>query len=324
MRHVKLIWVLSTLLMLMSHIDLTGAQDYPSKPIRLISPFGTGGGADVFARVIGRKLTESWGQQVIVENRVGAGGTVGTEIVARAPPDGYTLLLLSNTHAINPGFYKKLPFDPIKDFAAVSLVATSVNVLVVHPSLPVRSVAHLIALARKRPGELTFGSGGVGATTHLAGELFKNMANINVIHVPYKGSGPAEIDLAGGHVQYMLDTMPAALPNVKAGRTLALATTGEKRSRSLPHVPTVSESGLRGYAFAIWYGIAASSGTPQPVISKLNGEIVRIMSLPDVQEFSLSQGTEARTSSSEEFASYIKTEIDFYAKIIARAGIKPE
>lgn len=326
MRRFKLIGacLVSSMLPLMSGIYVARAQEYPSKTIRLVVQSPTGGGTDLFARVLGRKLTESWRQSVFIDNRPGAGGIVGTEIVARAAPDGYTLLMIPSTHAINPGLYKTLPYDPINDFAAVGLVATSLNILVVHPSLPVRSVAQLIALARKRPGELTFASAGVGSTTHLAGELFRRMAKINVVHVPYKGSGPAEIELAGGQVQYMIDSLPAGLPNVRSGKTRALATTGKKRFPALPEVPTVAESGLPGYESNVWWGVLAPSGTPKPVISKLNKEIVRIMALPDVKELVLNQGAESRTGSPQEFMDFIKTETNLYSKIIAEAGIKTE
>jgi tripartite-type tricarboxylate transporter receptor subunit TctC len=290
----------------------------------MVVPYSAGGGTDVFARVIAKKLSERWEQQVVVDNRAGAGGIVGTEIVAQAPRDGYTVLMLSNTHALYSGFYKKLPFDPVKSFDAVVLVAIGPNVLVVHPSLPVQTVAQLVSLARRRPGELTFGSAGVGTTTQLAGELFKSMANINVVHVPYKGSGQAEIDLAGGHVQYMIDSLPAALPNLRSGRTRAIATTDSKRAPALPNVPTVAESGLPNYELNTWWGIVVPAGTPQSVISKLNKEIVQIMALTDVKELLASQGAESRTGSPERFADYIKTQIDFYGKIIAGAGIKPE
>ena len=299
------------------------AQDYPGKPVRLIVPVSPGGGSDLFARVVARKLSEGWGQ-VVVENRPGAGAIIGSELVARAAPDGYTLLLIASTHAINPSVYRKLPYDPIRDFAAVAQLGYTPNIVVVHPSLPVTSVAQLIALARKRPGELTFGSAGVGQTTHLAGELFKSMANINVVHVPYKGSGAAEIDLAGGHVHYIVDSMPAAMPNVRSGKARALATSGSKRSASLPEVPTVAESGLPGYEFTTWLGILAPAGTPHTVIAKLNGEIVRVMALPDVREVLFGQGAESRTSSPDEFTKFIKSQIDLFAKIVAQAGIKPE
>jgi tripartite-type tricarboxylate transporter receptor subunit TctC len=304
--------------------EASHAQDYPTKGVRMVVPYAVGGGTDIFGRVIAKKLSERWQQQVVVDNRAGAGGIVGTEIVAQAPKDGYTLLMASNTHAMYPGFYKSIPFDPVKSFDAVTLVADGPNMLVVHPSLPVRTVTELISLARKNPGKLTFGSAGVGTTTQLAGELFRMMAKINVVHVPYKGSGQAEIDLAGGHVLYMIDSLPAALPNVRAGRTRAIATTGKKRAPALPNIPTVSEAGLPGYELVTWWGIAVPAGTPQALIAKLNKEIVQVMALPDVKELLATQGAESRTTTPEQFSDYIKSQIDFYGKIIAGAGIKPE
>jgi tripartite-type tricarboxylate transporter receptor subunit TctC len=299
-------------------------QDYPSKPIRVIVPYSAGGGTDIFARIIAKKLGERLDTQMVVENRVGAGGIVGSEVVAQAPPDGYTLLMMANTHALYPWFYKNVPFDPVKSFTPVSLVASGANVLVVHAALPVSTVSELIALARQRPGQITFASAGNGSTTHLAGELFKSMAKINVIHVPYKGSGQAEIDVAGGHVQYMIDSLPAALPNIRAGRTRAIATTDLKRAPAVPDVPTIDESGLPGYELITWWGIAAPPATPKTVVSRLNKEIIQTMALPDVKELLASQGAEPRTSSPQEFADYIRTQIDFYGKIAAGAGIKPE
>ena len=300
------------------------AQEYPSRPIRFVVQSPPGGGSDLLARLLGRQFTEIWGQLVVVDNRPGAGGMIGTAIVAHAAPDGYTLLLVPTTHSISPSVYRKLPYDAVRDFAPVGQIATSPNVVVVHPSLPVRSVAELIVLARKRPGELAFGSAGIGQTTHLSGELFGSMAKVQVVHVPYKGSGPAEIDLAGGHLQFMVDTMPAALPNVRSGKTRALATTGNKRAAVLPEVPTIAESGLPGYEFTSWWGVSAPAGTSQPIISKLNREIGRIMARPDIKELVLTQGAESRTGSPREFADYIKSQIDFFAKIVASAGIKPE
>jgi len=300
------------------------AQGFPTKPVRMVVPYSAGGGTDIFARMIGKKLSERWNQQVIIENRVGAGGIVGTEAVALAPADGYTLLMMANTHALYPSFYKNVPFDPIKSFAAVSVVASGANVLVVHPSVQATTVGQLIALAKQQPGKLAFASAGKGSTTHLAGELFRSMAEINVIHVPYKGSGQAEIDVAGGHVQYMIDSLPAALPNIKSGRTRAIATTDKKRAPALPDVPTIDESGLPGYEITTWWGIAAPAGTPQALVSTINKDIVAVMTLPDVIDLLASQGAEPRTGTPGQFTSYIREQIDFYRKIVNDAGIKPD
>lgn len=300
------------------------AQQYPAKAIRIVVAYSPGGGTDVLARVLGRKLTESWGQPVVVDNRVGAGGIVGTEVVAKSPPDGYTLLNIPSTHAINPGLFRKLPYDSIRDFTTIGLIATSANVLVVHPSLPVKSTRELIALAKKRPGELSFASAGVGSTTHLAGEYFRSMAKIAALHVPYKGSGQAEIDLAMGQVQYMIDSTPAALPNIKAGRTRPLATTGKERFSLLPDLPTVAESGLPGYESISWWGIVGPAGVPAPLVERLNREITRIVSLPDVKELMRGLGADSLTSTPQRFLEFIREETELYGKIIREAGIKVE
>lgn len=300
------------------------AQDYPVRSVRIVVAYSPGGGTDLLSRILARKLGESWGQSVIVDNRPGAGGILGTEIVARAAPDGYTLGTIPSTHAINPSLFRKLPYDPIKDFVMVNMLATSPNILAAHPSLPVRTTRDLVALARKRPGELAFASAGVGSTTHLAGEYFKRMAKIDVLHVPYKGSGQAEIDLAGGQVHYMVDSLPAALPNVRAGKTRALATTGRKRFPELPEVPTVMESGLAGYESISWWGIVGPAGLPAAVTGKLQKEIARVMSLPDVKELILRQGAESWTIGPQEFLDFVKQETGLYARIIREAGIKVE
>ena len=299
-------------------------QAYPVKPIRLIVGYSPGGGTDVLSRVLAKYLGESFKQTVIVDNRPGAGGILATELVAKAPPDGYTLLTTPSTHSINPGLYSKLPYDPIRDFTAIGLIATSPNTFVVHPSMPAKSVRELIALARQRPGELSFASAGVGSTTHLAGEYFRSMAKIKTVHVPYKGSGQAEIDLATGQVHYMIDSTPAALPNIKAGRTRALATTGKTRFSMLPDVPTVMESGLPQYESVSWWGIVVAAGTPLPIIERLHKEIVRIMNMPEVKKLVLAQGAESLTSTPQEFMDYIKQETTLYARIIKDAGIKIE
>lgn len=300
------------------------AQQYPVRSVRIVVGYSPGGGTDVLSRVLGRKLTESWGQAVVVDNRPGAGGIVGTEAVAKSPPDGYTLLNIPSTHAINPSLFKKLPYDSIRDFTAIGLIATSPNVLVVHPSLPVKSARELIALAKKRPGELSFSSAGVGSTTHLAGEYFRSLAKIDTLHVPYKGSGQAEIDLAMGQVQYMIDSTPAALPNIKSGRTRALATTGKERFSLLAELPTVAESGLPGYESVSWWGIVGPAGMPPALVERLNREITRIMNLPDVKEQAHALGADSWTSTPQRFLDFIREETVLYGKIIREAGIKVE
>jgi tripartite-type tricarboxylate transporter receptor subunit TctC len=300
------------------------AQSYPAKPIRLIVGYSPGGGTDVLSRVLAKYLGEAFKQTMIVDNRPGAGGILATELVAKAPPDGYTLLTTPSTHSINPGLYAKLPYDPIKDFTAIGLIATSPNTLVVHPSMPARSVRELIALARQRPGDLSFASAGVGSTTHLAGEYFRSMARIKTVHVPYKGSGQAEVDLATGQVQYMIDSTPAALPNIKAGRTRAIATTGAKRFSMLPDVPTVAESGLPQYESVSWWGILAPAGLPPALVERLNLEMNRVMNLPEVKKLVLAQGAESLTGTPQAFLDYIKQETTLYTRIIRDAGIKVE
>ena len=299
------------------------AQEYPTKPIRLIVAYTPGGGSDLLGRVVAKKLGEALGQQVIVENRPGAGGNIGTEVLAKAAPDGYTLGIVPSTHAIAPNLYARLPFDPIKDFTFITLVASGPNILVCHPSVPATSVKELIALAKRRPGELTFASAGVGSSTHLAGEYFKSVANINVVHVPYKGSSQAQIDLVGGQVSYMVDSMPSALPKVQAGRIRALATTGKARFAALPSVPTVLESGLP-YESISWWGIVGPAGIPQTIVNKLLAEITRFMSLPDVRQIVATQGAEATAGTPQQFVDYVKQETALYAKIVRTANIHVE
>ncbi|MEO7728063.1 MAG: tripartite tricarboxylate transporter substrate binding protein [Burkholderiales bacterium] len=298
-------------------------QAYPSKPVRIIVGYTPGGGTDLLGRIVGKKLGELWGQQVVVDNRPGAGGNIATDLVAKAPPDGYTLLIAPSTHAIVPNLYSKLPFDTLKDFTFITLIAASPNILVVHPSVPVTTVKELIALAKRRPGELTFASAGIGATTHLAGEYFKNVAGINVLHIPYKGSSQAQIDLIGGHVSFMVDSMPSGLPKVQAGKTRALATTGKQRYRLLPGVPTVLESGLQ-YESISWWGVIGPANMPQSVVNKLLADITRSMALPDVKELVVTQGAEATTNTPQQFMDYVKQETALYGKIIKAANIRIE
>ncbi len=299
------------------------AQEYPSKPVRIIVGYTPGGGTDLLGRIVGKKLGEIWSQQVIVDNRPGAGGNIATDLVAKAPPDGYTLLVAPSTHAIAPNLYSKLPFDAIRDFSFISLVAASPNILVVHPSVPATTVKELIALAKRRPGELTFASAGVGATTHLAGEYFKNVAGINVLHIPYKGSSQAQIDLVGGHVSFMVDSMPSALPKVQAEKLRVLATTGKERYRLLPKVPTVLESGLP-YESISWWGVVGPANMPQPVVGKLLADLTRIMAMPDVKELVVTQGADATTNTPQQFQDYVKQETALYGKIIKAANIRIE
>jgi tripartite-type tricarboxylate transporter receptor subunit TctC len=299
------------------------AQSYPAKSIRFVAPFPPGGPADILARTIGQSLAESWGQQVVIDNRAGAGGNIGSELVAKAPPDGYTLLMgFVGTHAINGSLYRDMPFDPVRDFEPVALVAMVTIILVVHPSVPVKSVKELIALARQRPGELTFGSPGNGTPQHLAGELFNTQTGVKMSHIPYKGAVPALTDLLGGRLSLIFSSMPPALPHVQSGKLRALGVTSGTRSHAAPDVPTIAQSGLPGYEVINWYGVLLPAKTPREIVAKLNAEIVRIMQLPAVKERLAAQGAETFTSTPEKFATYIKAETEKWAKVVKFSGAK--
>ena len=302
------------------------AQSYPSKPIRLIVPYPPGGPLDIMARAIGQKLTEAWSQPVVVDNRAGAGGNIGADLVAKSPADGYTLLMGAvATHAINPTLYAKLPYDPVKDFAPVALVAQVPNILVVNPSVPARSVRELIDLVRARPGYLNFGSGSTGSTGHLAGELFNTMAGVKMVHIPYKGGAPAMADLLAGQVQLMFDNLANALPQVKAGRLRALAVTTLARSPAMPELPTIAESGLPGFDLTTWFGVMAPARTPPEIVVKLNAEIVRALNAKDMRERLEKMGAEPPPNNTpERFAAFIGSEAAKYAKVVRDSGAKVE
>jgi tripartite-type tricarboxylate transporter receptor subunit TctC len=300
------------------------AQQYPSKPIRLVVGFAAGGPSDVAARTIAQKLTEKWGQQVIVDIRPGAGGNIATEIVAKAPADGYTLLEPAFAHAANPFLYSKLPFDAVKDFAPVLLFASIANVLVVHPSLPVHSVKELIAFAKAHPGQLTMGSSGNGTASHLASELMNYMAGIKTTHVPYKGLAPAHTDLMGGQLSMLFDGIVTGMPAVNAGRLRALAVTTAKRWQGTPDIPTMSEAGLAGFEVNSWYGLLAPAGTPREIITRLNSEVSRALREPDARERLYSIGAEPMNNTPEEFAAYISAEMAKWSKVIKAAGVRAE
>jgi len=303
---------------------LASAADYPTRSIRYIVPQGAGGSSDTLARLVTQKLSESLGQQVITDNRPGATGIIGTEIVARAAPDGYTLLQVATSHATNPALSTKMPFDPIRDFTPVTLLSQAPNLWIVHPSLPVKNMRELIALAKTRPGEINYSSSGTGSSQHLAGELLKSMAHIDIVHIPYKGSPPALIDLLGGRVVLMCSTIAPAMPLAKSGKLRALAVTSLKRSAAVPEIPTVAESGLPGYEATAWQGVLAPAGTPRDVIVKLNTEMVRIINQPDVRKHLGDQGYEPAGNSPEQFAEYIKSEIAKWTRVIKAAGLKAE
>jgi len=301
------------------------AQDYPAKTIRFIAPNLPGGPTDILARLIGQKLAESMGQPVVIENRAGAGGNIGTEVAAKAPPDGYTLVTGNNaTFGANVSLYKQLGFDPLRDFAPIVLVATQPNILVVHPTLPVTSVKQLIALAKSRPGELNYAGSGMGAAAHLAAELFKSMAGVNIVHIPYKSAGPALVDLIAGQCQLMFATSLSVLPHIKTEKLRALAVTTSKRSRLMPELPTISEAGLPGFEAMTWHGVLTTGGTPPAIVSKLNTEINRALQQPDVRERLGALGAEIIGGTPKEFADHIQREIPKWAKVIKDAGVRLE
>jgi tripartite-type tricarboxylate transporter receptor subunit TctC len=301
------------------------AQNYPAKPIRFMVPFPPGGGNDTLARLIGQKITASTGQQVIVDNRPGAGGTIGAEAAARAPADGYTMFLAGvATHGINPNLRKKLPYDPIKDFDAVSLIASAPLLVVVHPSLPARTVKELISVAKAKPGQINYASNGAGGSSHLAGELFDMMTGTKMVHIPYKGLSPALTDLMSGQVQIMFSSAVAMLPQVKAGRLRAIAMTGPQRSPAVPDLPTVAESGVPGYETGSWYGVVVPSGTPRPAVDRLAQEIVAIVKSPDITHRLNEEAVIPIGSTPDEFAAHIRKELARWAQVIKRAGLQLE
>ena len=301
------------------------AQAYPSKPIRYIVPFPAGGGQDLVVRALAPRMGEALGQTVIVDNRPGAATMVGAELAAKSPPDGYTVFNGSNTTlAINPNLYSKVPYDPIKDFVAVTQIASLPNLLVVHPSLPVRTVKELAALARNRPGQLNYGSSGTGTPAQLAGVMFGDEAHAKLVHVPYRGSSQALTALISGETQMMFGSMTSTLPFVKSGRLRAIAVTGAKRSLAAPEVPTVAEAAFPGFEAVTWYGLFVPAGTPAAIVSKLNAEVVKILRAPDFRDWLVAQGADPVGSTPDELAAFVKTELVKYAKIVKDSGMRPD
>jgi tripartite-type tricarboxylate transporter receptor subunit TctC len=299
------------------------APAYPTKPVRLVVPFPAGGATDILARAVAQKLGETWGQTFVVDNRPGAGGNIGSELVAKAAPDGYTLEMGTvGTHAINASLYAKMPYDHVKDFAPIILVAGVPNVLVVNPAVPVNSVQELIAYAKANPGKLNFASSGSGTSIHLSGELFKVMAGVQMTHVPYKGSAPALADLLGGQVQLMFDNLPPSLPQIKGGKLRALAVTSASRAPALPDTPTIAESGLPGFEASSWFGLLAPAGTPPAIIAKLNTEIATWLASPEAREKLLALGATAAGGTPEDFARHIQQETAKWAKVAKDSGAK--
>ena len=301
------------------------AQSYPTKPIRWIVTYPPGGPTDVVARAIGAKLTEAWGQQIIIDNRAGAGGMIGTELGARAAPDGYTLLFgTSAGMTINPALQSKLPYDPVKDFAPVSLLVINPQLLVLNPTVPANSVKELVALAKAKPGQLNYASVGQGSPNHLGMELLKALTGTNIVHVPYKGTGPAITDLLGGQVQLMFNSMPTVLPLVRSGKLRALAVGSTQRISAIADIPTVAESGVPGFENVTWYGMFAPAKTPREIVNKLNAQVVRILAEPDMAQRLSSQGAEPRSSTPDELAKFMRVEFERWAKVIKSAGVKVE
>jgi tripartite-type tricarboxylate transporter receptor subunit TctC len=298
------------------------AQSYPNKSVRLVVPFPAGGSTDIVARTLAQKLTEAWGQPVVVDNRSGASTVIGTEIVAKAPPDGYTLLVTPAPFTIVPGLTDKLPYNPQTDFEPITLINTTPLVLVVNPSVPAKNVKELIALAKARPGQLNFGSSGSGGSNHLAGELFKAMAGVKMVHIPYKGNAPALTDLVGGHVDIVFNGLTSALALIKGGKLRALAVTSLQRSAALPDVVTLDEAGLKGFQAVAWNGLTAPGRTPKEVVTKINTDVIRILKSPELLERLKAEGSDAVGNTPEQYGRFLKEEIEKWRKVIAFANIK--
>jgi tripartite-type tricarboxylate transporter receptor subunit TctC len=298
------------------------AQDYPARPVRMVAAFAPGGSVDVVARLLAQKLSENWGQQVVVDNRPGAGGNVSAEIVARAPNDGHTIYICSASFVVNPSLYAKTLYDPVRDFAPVSLVSRVQNVLVAHPALPAHSVNALIALAKAKPGQIHYASTGSGTSGHLVMELFKSMTGIDLVHVPYKVIGQAQADLMGGQVSLWFPTAPGALPHIQAGRMRALAVAGARRSPALPELPTVSEAGVPGFEASTWYALLAPANTPAHIVAKLNGDVVKVLKQPEVHGRLAAMAIEIAGGSPEELARHIRSEIPKWARVVKQSGAR--
>jgi tripartite-type tricarboxylate transporter receptor subunit TctC len=299
------------------------AANYPSKPIRIVVPFPPGGATDIIARAIGNELSKAFSQSVLIENKGGGGGNPGADMVAKSAPDGYTLVMATvGTHAINMSLYSKMPYDAVRDFEPIVLVAGVPNLLVVHPSVPAKSVKELTALAKAQPGKLNVASSGNGTSIHLAAELYKQMAGVDIVHVPYKGSAPAVADLLGGQVQMMFDNLPVSLPHAKAGKLRPLAVTSLTRSAALPDVPTMDEEGYKGFDATSWFGLLAPAGTPKDIIAKLNAASVKALASPEMRERLAAQGADPIGNTPEQFAAFIKVEIDKWAKIVKASGAR--
>jgi len=321
---VKQSTIIATTLCALAATAAVAADKYPAKPVRLVVPFSPGGGNDIAARFVAQRLTEGFNQSAVVDNRAGAGSTLGTDIVAKSVPDGYTLLVTHNAIAINQTLYSKLPYDTVRDFSQVAIIGTTTNTLVVNPNVPVRSTRELISLLKSKPGGLNYASTGAGGTSHLAMEYFRIETGTNIAHIPYKGTAPGLTDVVAGQVQVMISALPGTVPFINSKRVVALATTGKKRSAFLPDLPTLAESGVPGYEFDTFYGLHAPSQVPKEIIAKLNTEITKALSRQEVKDQLFKQGLEAETSSPEDFAKFVRSEVVKMAKIIKASGAKPE
>jgi tripartite-type tricarboxylate transporter receptor subunit TctC len=300
------------------------AQQWPAKPVKIIVPFAAGGPADIYARAIGEKLQTSLGQSFVVENKPGGGAVIGTDLVAKSPGDGYTLLMMSNTHTVNESLLRDKPYQLLRDLVPVAPVNYSDLVMVVHPSVPAQTLAEFLALAKSRPGGLNYASSGPGTPYHMAGELFKAMAGVDIVHVPYKGSSGARTDILGGQVQMMFDAITTMAPQVQAGKLRALGTSGKARSTVLPGVPTVAEAGVPGYEAVIWLGIMAPAGTARQIVDRLNAEITRATGTPEMKEAWAKQGAVAMTMTPDEFARFMRDDIDKWARVVKISGAQPD
>ena len=297
------------------------AQNYPDKAVRVVVPFAPGGSTDIVGRIMSQRLSERLKQSVVVDNRGGGGGNIGSDVAAKAQPDGYTLLIGTvGSLTINPSLYKRMPYDPLKDLTPIAYFGSTPNVLVVHPSLPVKSVRELVLLAKSKPGQLNYASAGTGGSVHLAGELFKSLAKVDMVHVPYKGSGPALIDLLGGQTQLMFSTMPPALPHVKSGRLRALGMTGSRRSPLVPELPTIAESGLPGYEITQWWGLLGPAGLPAAIVTRLNSDVNAVLQQPEVKARFANEGADTAPNTPAWFASYMKSEVAKWAKVVKASG----
>jgi tripartite-type tricarboxylate transporter receptor subunit TctC len=310
--------------LLLAQAATSSAQAYPSRPIRFIVPFPPGGGNDIVGRIVAQRLNEALGVPVVVDNRGGAGGTIGTDLTSKAPPDGHTMLVNNISLAVNATLYPKLPYDTLKDLAPVSLLGRQPNLIVVHPAVPAGSVKDLLAMARAKPGQVIYGSGGVGTAGHLATELFMLMTRTDMVHVPYKGLGPALVDLMGGRLQMVVSTLASALPQIKGGKLKPLAVTTAKRSSFFPELPTIAEAGVPGYEFSTWYGLVLPGRTPKSIVDRLNAETVKVLETPALKEQFSTQGLEASPSSPAEFGDYLKSEVAKWSKVVKASGAKPD